>query len=358
MGGKIRWGILSTGAIARQFAQGLISVPDAELVAVGSRTQAAADRFGETFRVPHRHASYQALADDPDVDVVYIGTPHNLHCENTLMCLDAGKPVLCEKPFAINAAQAGRMIAAARAKRLFLMEAMWTRYLPAILELKRLLAAGTIGAIRMIEADFGFRPEYDPQGRLFNPELGGGALLDIGIYPISMAYLLLGPPSRMTGMAELGRTGVDERSAVVFGYAGGELAVLSFSLTTDMPSEVLVFGTEGWIRVHGPIYRPQRLTISLKKKLAANPEALPGFVRGLGRLPMPAPLRRRILARDERSIPLPVTGNGYNYEAVEVMRCLREGMQESPGMTLDESLAIMRTMDEIRALWGLKYPAE
>lgn len=328
---KIRWGILSTGAIARQFAQGLTSVPDAELVAVGSRTQAAADRFGDAFRVPRRHASYRAVAEDPDVDVVYIGTPHNLHCENTLMCLEAGKPVLCEKPFAINATQAERMVALARSKRLFLMEALWTRYLPAMIELRRLLAAGTIGPIRMIEADFGFRPEYDPLGRLYNPDLGGGALLDIGIYPISLTAMLLGLPARMTAMAELGRTGVDERSAVVLAYPGGELAVLTFSLTTDMPSEILVLGTEGWIRVHGPIYRPEKLTVSLKAAAGA---------------------------RTERVLPLPVTGNGYNYEAAEVMRRLREGALESPGMTLDESLAIMRLMDAIRAQWGLRYPGE
>lgn len=328
---KIRWGILSTGAIARQFAQGLTSVPDAELVAVGSRTQAAADRFGDAFRVPRRHASYRAVAEDPDVDVVYIGTPHNLHCENTLMCLEAGKPVLCEKPFAINAAQAERMVALARSKRLFLMEALWTRYLPAMIELRRLLAAGTIGPIRMIEADFGFRPEYDPLGRLYNPDLGGGALLDIGIYPISLTAMLLGLPARMTAIAELGRTGVDERSAVVLAYPGGELAVLTFSLTTDMPSEILVLGIEGWIRVHGPIYRPEKLTVSLKAAAGA---------------------------RTERVLPLPVTGNGYNYEAAEVMRRLREGALESPGMTLDESLAIMRLMDAIRAQWGLRYPGE
>jgi len=328
---KIRWGILSTGAIARQFAQGLTSVPDAELVAVGSRTQAAADRFGDAFRVPRRHASYRAVAEDPDVDVVYIGTPHNLHCENTLMCLEAGKPVLCEKPFAINAAQAERMVALARSKRLFLMEALWTRYLPAMIELRRLLAAGTIGPIRMIEADFGFRPEYDPLGRLYNPDLGGGALLDIGIYPISLTAMLLGLPARMTAIAEIGRTGVDERSAVVLAYPGGELAVLTFSLTTDMPSEILVLGIEGWIRVHGPIYRPEKLTVSLKAAAGA---------------------------RTERVLPLPVTGNGYNYEAAEVMRRLREGALESPGMMLDESLAIMRLMDAIRAQWGLRYPGE
>ena len=326
----VRWGILSTGAIARQFAEGLKHAPGAELVAVGSRTRDAAERFGAEFRVPRRHASYQAVADDPGVDVVYIGTPHTLHCENALMCLAAGKAVLCEKPFAINTAQAERMAALARSKKLFLMEALWTRYLPAILELRRLLAAGTIGPIRMIEADFGFRPEYNPLGRLYNPDLGGGSLLDIGIYPISLVYLLLGPPARMTTMAELGRTGVDERSAVVFGYPGGELATLSFSLTTDMPSEVLVLGTEGWIRVHGPIYKPEKLTVSLKTAAA----------------------------RAERVIPLPAAGNGYNYEAVEVMRCLGQGLLESPGMPLDESLAIMRTMDAIRAQWGLRYPGE
>jgi predicted dehydrogenase len=355
---KIRWGIISTGAIAGQFAQGLSSVPDAELVAVGSRTQAAADRFGDLFHVPRRYPTYQALAADPDVDVVYIGTPHNLHCENTLMCLEAGKPVLCEKPFAINAPQAERMVALARSKRLFLMEALWTRFLPAIIELRKLLGAGVIGPIQMIEADFGFRPDYNPLGRLFNPDLGGGALLDIGIYPVSLAYLLLGPPSRMTGMAELGRTGVDERSAVVFGYPGGELAVMSFSLTTDMPSEVLVMGTEGWIKVHGPIYRPEKLTIQLKGLPRLKAGRFPDFLKRIGRLPALDALRKRMLRYKVRSLALPVTGNGYNYEAVEVMRCLREGKLESPGMPLDESLAIMHTLDGIRRSWGLKYPGE
>jgi predicted dehydrogenase len=355
---KIRWGIISTGAIARQFAQGLSFCPDAELVAVGSRTQATADRFGAMFHVPHRHPSYEALAADPDVEVVYIGTPHNLHRENTLLCLGEGKAVLCEKPFAINAAQAETMIAAARSKGLFLMEALWTRYLPAIVELRKLLAAGVIGDILMIEANFGFRPEYNPLGRLFNPELGGGALLDIGIYPISLAYFLLGPPSRLTGMADLGRTGVDERSAVIFGYPSGQLAVLHFSLVTEMPSDVLIMGTEGRIKVHSPIYRPEKLTVMLKKRPGLKTSRLPEFVKRLGKSPALAVLRQQLLGHKERPISLPAQGNGYNYEAAEVMRCLREGKGESPSMPLDETLAIMRTMDQIRAQWGLVYPGE
>ncbi|HNT75370.1 MAG TPA: Gfo/Idh/MocA family oxidoreductase, partial [Anaerolineae bacterium] len=170
---KIRWGILGTGNIAKKFAAGLRVLPDAELVAVGSRAQATAEAFGAAFDVAHRHASYEALAADPDVDVIYVSTPHPLHCENTLLCLDAGKAVLCEKPFAINAAQAQLMIDRARAKGLFLMDAVWTRFLPVMVKVRELLAAGVLGEVQLLHADFGFRAEFDPAGRLFNPALGG-----------------------------------------------------------------------------------------------------------------------------------------------------------------------------------------
>lgn len=355
---KIRWGIMSTGAIARQFAQGLKYLPDADLVAVGSRTQAAADEFGALFNVPHRHATHDALAADPNVDIVFVGTPHNLHCDSTLLCLNAGKAVLCEKPFAINATQASRMISTARDKGLFLMEAMWTRFLPAILRLQELVRTGTIGHIQMIEANCGYRHEFDPTARPFTLNLGGGALLDIGVYPISLAYLLLGAPSRITGMADLGNTGIDERSAVILGYPEGQLAVLHFSLTTDMPSDVLIMGTQGRIKIHSPIYRPEQLTVILRRMPNITMSRLPEIVKRLGRAAGLALVKNRLLGRKDRPIFISAEGNGYNYEAAEVMRCLREGELESPIMSLDETLAIMRTMDQIRAQWGLKYPAD
>jgi predicted dehydrogenase len=315
---KLRWGILGTGRIAGIFAEGLRSVDDAELVAVGSRTDAAARAFGQRFGVARCDASYAALANDPDVDAIYVATPHTLHKQNTLLCLAAGKPVLCEKPFAINAGEAGEMIAAARERGLFLMEAMWTRFLPHIVRLRELLAAGTIGDVRMLKADFCFRTELNPQSRLFDPALGGGGLLDVGIYPVSLASMILGPPERIVSMADLGATGVDEQAALVFGYPAGQLAVLTAATRTATPHEALICGTAGQIRIQHSWWEPSRMILTLP-----------------GRLDQP--------------IDPPTIGNGYNYEAIEVGRCLRAGRRESDVVPLDETLAIMRTLDQVRA---------
>ncbi len=325
---KIRWGILGTGNIAKQFARGLAVLPDADLAAVGSRSQAGADAFGDEFDVPRRHPSYAALANDPDVDVVYVATPHNLHRENSLLCLQADKAVLCEKPFAINAGEAEQVIALAREKRLFLMEAMWTRFLPALQQTRQLLAGGAIGDVRMLAADFGFRASFDPQGRLFDPHLGGGALLDVGIYPISLASLVFGaPPARVSSLAHLGQSGVDEQAAMIFGYDQGQLAVLSSATRTNTPQEAVISGTTGQIRIHTPWWKASTLTLSVQ-------------------------------GEEDQVLRLPFEGNGYNYEAVEVMDCLRGSKTESDVMPLDETLAIMRTLDQIRAQWGLSYPME
>jgi predicted dehydrogenase len=327
MSDTIRWGILATGAVSRDFAEGLASAPGAQLVAVGSRAQETADRFGDDFHVPRRYSSYEALAQDPGVDVVYIGTPHTLHRDNTLLCLGAGKAVICEKAFAINARQAEEMVALARQKGLFLMEAMWNRFHPVVLEMGRLLEEGAIGEPRLLVADFGLGAPFDPRSRLYDMALGGGALLDLGVYPVALASLVFGAPRRISTEAHLGVTGVDERAGIVFGYEDGRLAVLHTSLKEETPSEAMLFGSGGSLKLHGPIYRPSAVTLSR-----------PG-------------------REDERSQPT-VEGNAYNYEAMEVMRCLREGETESPAMTLDESLSIMRTMDEIRAAWGLTYPED
>ncbi|HEU5102422.1 MAG TPA: Gfo/Idh/MocA family oxidoreductase [Roseiflexaceae bacterium] len=324
---KTRWGILGTGNIASQFARGLAALDDAELVAVGSRTAESAQEFGERFGVRNRHGSYADLAGDPDVEAIYIATPHPLHKDNTLMCLAAGKAVLCEKPFAINASQAQAMIDAARERGVFLMEAMWTRFLPHMVKLRELLAAEVIGEVRMLQADFGFRTGFNPQGRLFDPALGGGALLDVGIYPASLASMIFGTPERVTGMAHLGATGVDEQSAMIFGYSGGRLALLSQAIRTGSPHEALLLGTKGKIRVHSSWWKAAPMTLSVD-------------------------------GQPDEIIDAPSVGNGYNYEAAEVGRCLREGRTESHVMPLDETLAIMRTLDEVRAQWGLRYPVE
>ncbi len=324
---KFRWGILGTGSIARQFVRGLNSVPEAEVLAVGSRSEASAAKFADKRNIPRRHASYQALASDPDVDVVYIATPHPFHAENATLCLEAGKAVLCEKPFCVNAAEAERVVGLAREKGLFLMEGMWTRFFPLMEEVRRLVSEGSLGEVRMLNVDFGFRADPDPASRLFAPGLGGGALLDVGVYCVSFASMVLGRPSRSVGISHLGETGVDEQASVVLEHEGGRLANLSIGIRTTTPQEATIMGTEGYVRIHAPWWRPKSMTISR-----------PG--------------------EEDESVEAPVSGNGFNYEAAEVMRCLEAGKTESDIMPLDETVSVMRTMDTIRAAWGLRYPGE
>ena len=328
MGDIIGWGIIGTGKIAKAFATDLGLLPDAELVAVGSRKAESANHFGEQFGVPNYHASYQALANDPDVDVVYVATPHALHQEHAMLALGAGKAVLCEKPFTINAAQAETVISLARERKLFLMEAMWTRYIPLMVKLRELLAEGVIGELQMLEIGMAFVAPRDSSYYFFNPHLGGGILLDGGAYAVSIASMMLGgPPARIASMAHLGETGVDEQSAAIFGYERGQLAVIYVSFKTSIPPAARIFGSQGRITVHPPLFNPTRLTISRADQ-------------------------------EDEVIEMPFEGNGLNYEAAEVMRCLEAGKLESGTMPLDETLAIMQTLDQIRAQWGLKYPME
>lgn len=325
MADKIRWGILGTGAIAHKFATGLKAVPDAQLIAVGSRTQAAADKFADEFNAPRHHASYEALADDPDVDVIYISTPHNFHKDNSILCLNAGKPVLCEKPFTINAAETDAVIQTARAKKLFLMEAMWTRFLPVLVQVRDFITAGAIGEVRMLTADFGFRTSVNAEGRLFNKVYGGGALLDVGVYPVSLASMLFGVPTAIKALAQLGTTGVDEQAAIIFSHAVGQLALLSTAIRTNTQHEAVIAGTDGMIKIPD-WWRATQFTL--------------------------------IKEGQSETFAPPFEGNGYNYEAAAVGRCLREGKLESDVMPLEETRAIVATMDAIRAEWGLKYPGE
>lgn len=324
----IRWGILGTGNIAKKFAKSLSILPDTRLVAVGSRSEETAKTFADEFGVPHRHANYEALAEDANVDVVYVATPHPFHMDNSILCLMAGRAVLCEKPFTINAGQAEQVINVAKEAKLFLMEAMWTRFLPAIKKVKQWVQQGRIGDVCMLSADFGFRAVWNPQSRLFNPELGGGALLDIGVYCVSLASMIFGgPPSQIVSSAHLGETGVDEQSAMILGYGKGRMAILSCAVTTELATEARIYGTKGSVLIHTPWWRSTAVTIS---------------VGGKGK----------------QVVNMPYEGNGYNYEAAEVMRCIRQGRLESDTMRLDETLSIMKTMDQIRAQWGLRYLTE
>jgi predicted dehydrogenase len=324
---RIRWGILGTGKIAQKFVEGLAAVPDAELVAVGSRARPTAEAFGDTFGVPRRHASYRELAEDRDIDAVYIATPNPLHAQNSILCLEAGKAVLCEKPFAVNARQAEDAITTARHRRVFLMEAMWTRFLPVIAKVRGWISDGTLGEVRMVEVNYGYRTEVDPRGRVFNPALAGGSLLDVGVYGASFASMIFGPhPDEIRSTAHLGKTGVDEQAASVLRYPSGQLALLFSAVRTQTHDEARIYGTDGRIVVHPPFHAATRAT----------------------------------LERDDQqeTADCPLEGNGFNYQIEEVDRQLREGQTESPVMPLDETLGIVRIMDRIRQQWGLKYPME
>jgi predicted dehydrogenase len=326
---KIRWGILGTGKIARAFCQGLKFVPDAELVAVGSRSESSAKKFAEEFDVPHLHAAYSLLAQDPDVDIIYVATPHAVHAENMRLCLEAGKAVLCEKPFTINASQAKSVIDLARKKNIFLMEAMWTRYIPLIVKLRELVSEGIIGDLKFLEVGMGFiAPRNDPSKYFFDPNMGGGILLDGGSYAVSLASMIFqSRPSRISSMAFLGDAGVDEQSAIIFGYEGDPLAVLYLSFSTRIPPAFRIMGSKGRITVHPPLFNPTKMTITDANQV-------------------------------DELMEIPFIGNGYNYEIEEAMRCLRESKMESDIMPLAESLDVMSTMDEIRSQWNLKYPME
>jgi predicted dehydrogenase len=324
----LRWGILGTGKIAATFARDLQLLPDHALTAVGSRTKERAAEFAARFAMPHAHASYQGIVADPDVDVVYVATPHQAHAADALLALRAGKPVLVEKPFTVNAADAEAVIREARERRLFCLEAMWTRSLPHMRRIRQLLTAGTLGDIRTVFADHGqrFLPP-DPSSRLYAPELAGGALLDLGIYPVSFASFVLGDPARVTAAADFTETRVDAQTSVILQYDGGAHAVLTSTLGAKTPTTASITGTEGRIELAGPFYQPTSFTL----------HTLSGAVEHYTE---------------------PRIGQGLRYQAAEVARCLAEGMTESPVLPLDETLAIMRTMDEIRRQTGLRYPFE
>ena len=323
----VKWGILGTGKIAKRFMQAAFYVPDAQVVAVGSREQHTADQFGAQFGVPKRYGSYDALIGDPEVEIVYVATPHTLHAENTLAALQASKHVLCEKPFTVNAPQAEQVIQAARAAGKFVMDGMWTRCFPVVREVIRRIQAGELGEIRYLQADFGFRPAFNPASRLFAPELGGGALLDVGVYPVALAFLVLGAPTQIVSHATLGATGVDELCSMLFLYDNGAQAVLSASLQVEMPKQANICGTLARIHMPAPWWKPSEAYL----------------VRNDG---------------TTEHLLYPYEGDGLQFEIRHVHDCLRQGLTESPWMPLYETLAIMRVLDTLRAQWGVRYPSD
>ena len=327
---RYRWGIIATGNIAASLAEAINFVDDAELLAVASRSQESADRFGDRWNIPRRYPSYQQLAEDPDIDVVYIATPHNLHAENMKLCLNAGKHVMCEKPLTLNATQARECIQLARDKGLFLMEAVWMRFFPAIAEIKSLVQSGVIGKPRLIEADFCFHLPYDSKHRLYDLELGGGALLDIGIYPLSFTTNLLGFPDEAQAMAQLAPTGADQITTMNLKYGDDCAALLAGSMFIYKPQDAIIAGENGFIHpheVHESFFHPDRFTVHVNGK---------------------EPVEHHV----------PYLLNGYPHEVEEVHRCLNEGLTESPLMPVNETLQMMELMDQLRSQFGVVYPAD
>lgn len=322
----IRWGVVGPGAIATGFADAMQQAEGGTIVAVASRSAERALAFGDRFAIPARYGDYDALAADPDVDVVYIATPQSRHEADTLSFLRAGKHVLCEKPFALNAGQAANMVEEARSRKLFLMEAIWSRFLPAYRSLVDVLGEGRIGEPLFVEADFGFRRELEPGHRLFDLELGGGGLLDLGIYPLQLCSLVLGTAEHVVAEGVIGATGVDEVVAAVLRHRDGKLGVVKAALRVGMTCTARIAGTEGAIDLPALMHCPNSLTVHSKD--------------------------------GSNQIDRSYEGNGLRFEIEHVHRCLSEGRAESPEMPLAETVALATTLDAIRSRIGLVYPGE
>lgn len=327
----IRWGILGCGRIARKFASDLKLVKNAELVACGARSKSSADEFAAAFSVKHTHYNYQGLAKDNEVDVIYVATPHSHHHEHTLLCIENNKAVLCEKAFAINYKQAKEMIDAARSKRVFLMEAVWTKFLKPFNKVKEIIDSGMLGEIKSILLNFGFRPPADAPQRIYDPELGGGTMLDIGIYNVFTTLFFLGKPDAIEANMTPAPTGVDAQCAATFSYKNGAIAQLFSTFLSDTSTEADICGTEGRVHLTARYYTPFTTIEYYKGK----------------------PDTKQIIYSDENE-----EGFGYQYEASHVCECLEKGLTESNVMTHEDTLLLMETLDEVRRKAGIIYSVD
>ena len=325
----IRWGIIGTGKIADRFATALGNLPDAELAAVGSRGQDTADRFADQYGIPTRHVGYENLAGDSNIDVVFVGTPHVFHLRDASMCLEAGKHVLCEKVLTLNAREAKQLIDLARSKKdLFLMEAMWTRFFPLHVRVRELVNESRLGDILAVQVNFFKTDPYDLENRFFKKSLGASVLLDGGSYGVSFAHSLLGKPNQVVGVAHFGETEVDYTCAVLLRHESRAIGMIGTSMISPDAKDARVVGTKGVIDIHPMWYKPTTMTVSLE---GVAPEVM----------------------------EFPLNGySGYEYEAMAVMDCIREGKTECDVMPLDQSLEIMADLDALRAQWGLTFPSE
>jgi predicted dehydrogenase len=327
MAGTIRWGILGTGFIAHLQTTDLVNNGFA-VTAVGSRSQESADAFAAEFGIPAAHGSYEALVTDPDVDIVYVSTPHPFHAENALLALRAGKHVLIEKAFTLNADQAREVVRVGADAGLVVLEAMWTRFLPHIVRIREIIAAGTLGDVRTLIADHNQSLPTDPQHRINNPELGGGALLDLGIYPVSFALDLFGSPTTILANAATTSTGVDRQTAIIFGYSDGQQAVLHCALDTAGPNRAVILGTRGRIEIDTVWYSPTTFTVFDSAGT--------------------------VVERFEEA----VQPRGMQFQAWEAERLIEAGLTSGEILPPEESVRIMESLDEIRRQIGVVYPGE
>ncbi|WP_442781153.1 Gfo/Idh/MocA family protein [Arthrobacter sp. MMS18-M83] len=332
-GSPVRWGVISTGRIASTVVSDLALLADAVLQSVSSRTQENAEAFASEYGFQSAYGDdgglpgYQRLLQDPAVDVVYVATPHTSHYAVAKAALEAGKHVLCEKPLTINAREADDLVRLAKDKSLFLMEAVWTRFLPSVQRAAEIIASGELGEVRWLQADLGFPAPHNPESRLWRREDGGGALMDVGVYPLTWALISLGRPDSLTATAHLTDGGVDSETALTLSYSSGAQVQAMTSLTAATPQTATVSGTKGMLRCNAPLFNPTELTIT----------------SGSG---------------EQRVEKFTLAGHGYTYQLREVIRCLQQGLLESPTMPLADTLATMSLLDEARSQAGISYPAD
>ena len=319
-----KWGIIGPGRIAQKFAAALALVPDATLHAVASKDIDRARQFATTYNAPVFYDNYEALANNDEVDAVYIATPHTFHHAHVLLCLQKNKAVLCEKPMSVNYASTLEMVETARNNNTFLMEAMWSRFLPIIEKTLQLIKEGEIGELKYLRADFGFVAPFDPSGRLYDMKLGGGSLLDVGVYPLFLAMLIMGKPDEIKAFAHLSPTGADETTNALLYYKNGMMANILSSITTQTPLIAEISGTEGTIILDRPWYKGSELHVRKKDTIT-------------------------------QSVSVPYGSNGFELQVQEVQQCLEKKMTESQLMPLDFSLLISSVSEEIAKKINISY---
>lgn len=322
-----RWGIIGPGRIARKFADDLRLVPDATLHAVASTDLHRAQSFAHDYRAPYAYGCYNDLLTCPDLDIVYVATPHALHAAHTRLCLENGIAVLCEKPFTVHLSDTQSLIELARTRGVFLMEALWTRFLPAFEQAMALVEAGAIGEVHTVQADFGFFTDYNPAARTYNKALGGGSLLDVGIYPALLAQTVFGKPQKVWATGQIAPTGVDADCVAVLQYAEGKKAILQSNFNAHTPMEAYLYGTKGHLHLHPRWHVAQQLTL-VQYTASGNKEEV---------------------------MLLPFEGWGYHYEAAHAGACLKAGVTESDRVPLHFTLELAETLDAIRAVLGIEY---